>query len=74
MACVFKRGEALVAIVEADAAFDEADLRARLQGKLEPHAIPERIVAVAAIPLNENGKLDRGRAAERMEERIARRG
>jgi D-alanine--poly(phosphoribitol) ligase subunit 1 len=73
VACVFKRGEALAAIVEADEAFDEADLRARLQGKLEPHAIPERIVAVAAIPLNENGKLDRRRAAELMEERIARR-
>jgi len=72
--CVFKRGEALAAIVETDEAFDETDLRARLQSKLEPHAIPERIVAVAAIPLNENGKLDRKRAAELMEERIARHG
>jgi D-alanine--poly(phosphoribitol) ligase subunit 1 len=73
VACVFKRGEALAAIVEADAAFDEADLRARLQSKLEPHAIPERIVAASALPLNENGKLDRKRAAELMEERISRR-
>ena len=46
-------------------------MRARLQAKLEPHAIPERIVAVAELALNENGKLDRGRAAALMEERIA---
>ena len=68
---MFKRGEALAAIVEAQGAFDEAALRARLQAKLEPHAIPERIVAVAELALNENGKLDRGRAAALMEERIA---
>jgi D-alanine--poly(phosphoribitol) ligase subunit 1 len=71
VACVFKRGEALAAIVEAVAAFDEAALRARLQTKLEPHAIPERIVAAVELALNENGKLDRGRAAALMEERIA---
>jgi D-alanine--poly(phosphoribitol) ligase subunit 1 len=73
VACVFKRGETLAAIVEADAAFDEAGLRARLQSKLEPHAIPERIVSVDVIGLNENGKLDRRRAAELLEERITRR-
>jgi D-alanine--poly(phosphoribitol) ligase subunit 1 len=69
--CVFKRGESLAAIVEAQAPFDEAALRARLQTKLEPHAIPERIVAVKEIPLTENGKLDRRQAEALMEERIA---
>ncbi|HEX4861803.1 MAG TPA: AMP-binding protein [Rhizomicrobium sp.] len=69
--CVFKRGEALAAIVEAGASFDEAALRMRLQAKLEPHAIPERIVAAAELALNENGKLDRVRAAALLEERIA---
>ena len=71
VACVFKRGEALAAIVEADESFSEAGLHRRLQAKLEAHAIPERIVAVAEIPLNENGKLDRRRAAALMDERIA---
>jgi D-alanine--poly(phosphoribitol) ligase subunit 1 len=71
VACVFKRGEVLAAIVEADAAFDEPGLRRRLQAKLEPHAIPERIASVAEIPVNENGKLDRRRAAALLEERVA---
>ena len=72
--CVFKRGDTLAAIVEAGAApFDEAALRAQLHTKIEPHAIPERIVKVEQIPRNENDKLDRRRAAALMEDRIARR-
>jgi len=72
--CVFKRGDTLAAIVEAGAAlFDEAGLRAQLQTKLEPHAIPERIVTVEQIPRTENDKLDRRKAAALMEDRIARR-
>ncbi|HEX4294587.1 MAG TPA: AMP-binding protein [Rhizomicrobium sp.] len=71
--CVFKRGDALAAVVEHDGAFDETALRTALQAKLEPHAIPERIVSAAHLPRNENDKLDRGRAAALMEDRIARR-
>ena len=73
VACVFKRGETLAAIVEtgAEDGFDEAGLRAALQAKIEPHAIPERIAAVTRIPRNENDKLDRRAAAALLEERIA---
>jgi D-alanine--poly(phosphoribitol) ligase subunit 1 len=69
-ACAFKRGEVLVAIVETDGArvpFNEPAIRTALARKIEPHAIPEKIVAVERLPLNENDKLDRHRAAALME-------
>jgi D-alanine--poly(phosphoribitol) ligase subunit 1 len=70
VACVFKRGEALAAVVEHpghEAAFDEAALQAALLRKLEPHAVPERILQVARMPRNENDKLDRRSAAALLE-------
>ncbi len=74
--CVFKRGDTLGCVVESpsmDSVFDETELRSALARKLEPHAIPERIVMVDHIPRNENEKLDRKKAAAMMEEALARR-
>jgi D-alanine--poly(phosphoribitol) ligase subunit 1 len=72
--CVFKRGDTLAAVVEkpeADSIFDELALRDKLGKKIEPHAIPERIVMVEQIPRNENDKLDRRAAAALFEARVA---
>jgi D-alanine--poly(phosphoribitol) ligase subunit 1 len=66
VACVFKRGEALAAVVEGESGGGGrpgAALRSALGAKLEPHAVPERILFVRRIPRNENDKLDRNRAA-----------
>lgn len=59
--CVFKYGEALVAMVErvSDRAFDETALRAALSTKLESHAVPSHICSIEHMPRNENDKLDR---------------
>jgi amino acid adenylation domain-containing protein len=38
---------------------DESDLRTHLQRSLPPHMIPSALVAVPALPLTVNGKLDR---------------
>jgi hypothetical protein len=38
---------------------DEPDLRTHLQRSLPPHMIPSALVAVPALPLTVNGKLDR---------------
>lgn len=60
-ACVFKRGDALAAMVESrpGVALDEAELREALAAHLERHAIPESIREVAQLPRNDNDKIDR---------------
>ncbi len=65
VACVFKRGEALAAVVEAvpGAPFDESTLRLALAGRIESHAIPEVICEVERMPRSDNDKLDRKAAA-----------
>jgi len=65
VACVFKRGEALAAVVEdlPGRYFDEADLKRALGDHIEAHAVPERLVQIAHMPRNENDKLDRQAAA-----------
>jgi acyl-coenzyme A synthetase/AMP-(fatty) acid ligase len=53
--------EALAAVVEHidGKQLDDADLRRRLQAKLEPYAVPQRIRLVDRLPRNENDKVDR---------------
>lgn len=47
-------------IVPRDAAaFDERDLRARLQQRLPDYMLPQHLIELAAIPLLPNGKIDR---------------
>jgi len=60
-ACVFKRGEALAALVECPPAtqFDASALRADLARHIEPYAIPAQLCAVDRLPRNENDKIDR---------------
>jgi len=41
------------------AAFDERDLRARLQQRLPDYMLPQHLIELAAIPLLPNGKIDR---------------
>jgi len=69
VACAFKRGEALAAVVESgdEGAFDESRLRLQLGGLLDKYAVPERILAVTRVPRNENDKIDRKACAELFE-------
>ena len=48
---------------DAARALDEAALRAALAAELPEHLIPEAIVALDALPLDPNGKVDSGGAA-----------
>ncbi|MGV9712547.1 amino acid adenylation domain-containing protein [Gordonia sp. NPDC003424] len=50
-------GPALVGFA-AGADLDPRDLRSKLADRIPVHMIPARIVAVAALPMNANGKLD----------------
>ncbi|MFF8467088.1 non-ribosomal peptide synthetase [Streptomyces griseus] len=54
-------GPALVAyaVPAPDTALDTDALRARLAARLPDYQLPAHLVAVAALPLTENGKLDR---------------
>ncbi len=63
--CVFKRGDALAAVVERmpNGEFDAKTLRGALAERIEQHAVPEIIRAIERMPRNENDKLDR-KAAE----------
>lgn len=47
----------------ADAGVEPASIRAGLRDLLPPHMVPERVVAVAELPLSANGKIDRRAAA-----------
>lgn len=47
----------LVGFVRAQAV-DAAGVKASLSGRLPPYMVPDRIVALAAFPLNANGKID----------------
>jgi D-alanine--poly(phosphoribitol) ligase subunit 1 len=72
VAVVFKRGEALAAVVEraGSEAFNEGQLKASLSSKIEAHAIPQRIIEVAAVPRSDNDKLDRKASALLFEDRL----
>jgi amino acid adenylation domain-containing protein len=63
-AAVVARGDAsnlaLIGYAEVrDARLTEADLRAFLQMKLPPHAIPSRLILVDSLPKTASGKIDR---------------
>jgi amino acid adenylation domain-containing protein len=51
--------EQLVGFVAAEAPLDLAELRGRLRAWLPHYMIPERLVQLAALPVNSNGKIDR---------------
>lgn len=72
VAVVFKRGDALAAVIERtpDRPFDESALRAALGKKLEPHAVPAAIAEIERAPRNDNDKLDRKAAAQWFEEQV----
>lgn len=72
VAVVFKRGDTLAAVIEdmPGRAFDEKALRQALGGKVEPHAVPSAIVAIPAMPRNDNDKLDRKAAALAFEQAL----
>lgn len=69
ISCVFKRGEALGAVVERspERVFDEAALIDDLTRKIEAHAIPDVIRQIERMPRNDNDKLDRKAAAAWLE-------
>jgi len=46
-------------VAQAGAAIDEAALRKHLRDKLPEYMIPQHVVALAAVPLLPNGKIDR---------------
>ncbi len=61
VACAFKHGEKICAVVEAvsDQAFDEKSLRESLADKIDAYAIPDHIRLIDRMPRNENDKIDR---------------
>lgn len=63
-ACVFKRDDQLIAIIEAvnGQRFDAQILRDQLLTKLEAYAVPDVLLQKPHIELTENGKLDRAAA------------
>ncbi len=74
VACVFKREEALAAVVERvpGAEFSEAAIRKRLAGTIEQHAVPETILEIERMPRNDNDKLDRKAAAQWFDQAMSR--
>ncbi len=61
VACAFKQGERLCAVIEAvnGQVFDEKALRDSLADKIDAYAIPDHIRLIDRMPRNENDKLDR---------------
>lgn len=57
--------QGLVAFVERDEPLDEPALREALRGRLPAAMVPDRLVALPALPLNDNRKIDRGALAKR---------
>ncbi len=56
-------GNYLVAYISGPAALDRSALRAQLQGFLPEHMVPSAFILLEALPLNPNGKVDRGALA-----------
>jgi D-alanine--poly(phosphoribitol) ligase subunit 1 len=69
VAVAFKHGESLAAVVErrTGVAFNEREIKLKLQAMIEKHAIPTRIVEVDALPRSANDKLDRKLAMQLFE-------
>ena len=62
--------QGLVAFVAGNA-IDEAGIIAALRQRLPPYMIPARVVLLAAMPLNANGKVDRQALRQRLEQEAA---
>ena len=56
------RENEIVALVEGT--FDAMEIRQALAAKVEPYALPRRIVAVDKIPMSAAGKYDRQTASK----------
>ena len=59
-----------VAQAQAERPLDEEEMRDALRSSLPPYMVPERIVTLASIPMNDNGKRDRRALAARAEEAL----
>jgi D-alanine--poly(phosphoribitol) ligase subunit 1 len=59
--CVFKRGEALAAVVEhmPGRVLGQAVLLSEVSRKVEAHAVPVAVRVIDRMPRNDNDKLDR---------------
>jgi D-alanine--poly(phosphoribitol) ligase subunit 1 len=70
---VFKRGEALCAVVEriAEKPFNEVALRQAIGQRVDSFAVPERVLMIDRMPRNDNDKLDRKAAASWLDERVS---
>ena len=60
-------GRDLALVVSGDC--DPADVLSRLRGWLEPAQVPVRCRLVGELPTTTNGKVDRARLADLLEER-----
>jgi amino acid adenylation domain-containing protein len=58
--------EGIVAFLAADE-IDQESLRERLKGRLPPYMVPKQVIAMSRLPLNSNGKVDRGALLETLE-------
>jgi D-alanine--poly(phosphoribitol) ligase subunit 1 len=69
---VFKRGEALCAVVERvpEKPFDEVALRQAVGHRVDSFAVPERVLMIDRMPRNDNDKLDRKAAASWLDEQV----
>ena len=64
-------GEAVVAVAEAAAPFDESACIGYLKTELAPYKVPKRILAVESIPRNELGKVAKAALRERYRDLFA---
>jgi D-alanine--poly(phosphoribitol) ligase subunit 1 len=73
VAMVFKRGDALAAVVETvpHRVFSAKQLRTMLAAKIEAHFLPEQILEISKVPRNENDKLDRRATQAWFEDQVA---
>ncbi|MEO5640213.1 MAG: acyl-CoA synthetase [Sphingomicrobium sp.] len=64
-------GKAVVALVSAEAGYDEAAIRASLKQSLAPYKVPKHLIVIDEVPRHASGKGDYRRAAELVEQRLA---
>lgn len=64
MACVLYENSKIVLICETDSLLIEKDMKKYLRGYLPKYMIPDEIIFVDKMPLNDNGKIDRNKIRE----------
>lgn len=70
-ACVVfvdKTNEKLVAAYIADEEIDDSDLKRSLSNVLQPYMIPHKLIRVESFPVTGNGKINRKKVAEMLDE------